>query len=351
MNSRLLDRLRGPGLYRLVLASMVVVQHFSRLHLGLWAVYTFFILSGYWIALMYRKKYRHTKRAVLTFWLSRYLRLLPVYLVCSVLALLAYRLCSPRWFDYQVLRDPAWVIRALAIVTSSSQRRVALGPAWTLDIEMQFYFLAPLLLVLLNRSRQALAVGAMVAVALLGLFMWKLESLPKYLCFFLAGVLVDYAGWRPAARTALLSAGAFAGIVAAVLLNPHWRSVLIFPYSVSSDPARRLCTFLAFVGLPFAAYIVSHPSDTLDRHLGDLAYSVYLFHPCVYILANYLSGLPSPLRVTLSRWLWLLVLPGSLAIYCLIDRPADALRRRFVEWRLRKGTAAQGYRMAESVAT
>ena len=47
----------GPGAFRFFLASLVVVQHVSRLSLGHPAVLLFFMLSGYWVSRMYAERY------------------------------------------------------------------------------------------------------------------------------------------------------------------------------------------------------------------------------------------------------------------------------------------------------
>ena len=335
---------------RLFLASMVVVQHFSQLHLGLWAVYTFFILSGYWISVMYRKKYRLAKAPVLTFWCSRYMRLAPVYFACMALALLILRFCSTHWNDRDLLHDPVWLTRALLILSSSSQP-LLIPPSWTLDIEMQFYLLAPLLLLVMARARASQGVAATVAVALFGLFAWRFGGLPRYLTFFLAGTMIDRSRWRPSGRMALLSFLAFAAIFFVVLLTPAWRPMVVFPSIPPPETAHRLSVLLAFATLPLAAYTLGNRSDALDRHAGDLAYCVYLFHPCVLNVANYLAGFHNPTRVLISHWLWLLVLPGSLVMYLLVDRPAEVLRKRFVESRIRKGALAGPYPVGEPVGT
>jgi hypothetical protein len=69
------------------------------------------------------------------------------------------------------------------------------------------------------------------------------------------------------------------------------------------------------------------------------------------MVANYLAGFPSHARQLLSHWAWVLVLPGSLAIYLLVDRPADVFRRRFVQSRMRKGPANERYPIADPVGT
>jgi peptidoglycan/LPS O-acetylase OafA/YrhL len=344
----LVQRLTGPGALRLFLASTVVVQHFSHLHLGLWAVYTFFILSGYWISVMYRKKYRAARAPALTFWCSRYLRLLPVYLSCIALAMLILRLSSKHWTELNLVHDPLWLTRTLLIVSSSRQIQL-IGAAWSLDIEMQFYLLAPLLLLAMARARVTPAILAVLAMAVIGTLIWKTEWLPRYLALFLAGSLIDRSRWRPKRGLALASVAAFVVIVSALLLNPAWRQMVIFPSVQPSDPVRALNVLLAFITVPMVAYVVGNPSDAVDRHAGDLAYCVYLFHPCVYMVASYLAGFNSPARQLISHWLWLLVLPGSIALYLLVDRPAEVLRKRFVEARVRKGRSDAQYSIAEPV--
>jgi peptidoglycan/LPS O-acetylase OafA/YrhL len=278
------------------------------------------------------------------------MRLAPVYIACMGLALLILRFCSKHWTDRDLLHDPQWLARALAIIGSSSQP-LLIGPSWTLDIEMQFYLVAPLLLLAMTRARVSQAMVATAGVALFGLFAWKMGGLPKYLGFFLAGALIDRSRWRPSGRMAFFSFMAFAAVVWTVTLTAAWRPLVIFPSIEPSEAAHRLSVLLAFVTLPLAAYTLGRPSDAVDRHAGDLAYSVYLFHPCVFMIGNYLAGFGTPARTLMAQWIWLLVLPGSLAMYLVVDRPAEVLRKQFVEAMVRKGAAAQRYPIAEPVGT
>src|ERR1700721_2634089 len=77
----------GPGLFRLFLASVVVLHHSFPLKLGSWAVYVFFILSGYWICRLWRQQYVQTQSPLLTFMVSRWWRLTPVFLLCTLISL------------------------------------------------------------------------------------------------------------------------------------------------------------------------------------------------------------------------------------------------------------------------
>ena len=65
----------GPGMFRLLLSLLVVLHHSLPLRLGTWAVYVFFILSGFWICRMWRQRYAETQSPYLTFLVSRWWRL------------------------------------------------------------------------------------------------------------------------------------------------------------------------------------------------------------------------------------------------------------------------------------
>src|ERR1017187_6680647 len=74
-----------PGAYRLFLALMVLVSHSSRFDLGPWAVFSFFVLSGYWIYRMWDEKYSRIEGGVIAFYKSRFWRLFPVFWMANLL--------------------------------------------------------------------------------------------------------------------------------------------------------------------------------------------------------------------------------------------------------------------------
>ena len=58
-----------PGLVRFVLATLVVLFHITKfIFIGHLAVFCFFVLSGYWVSLMYETKYSDTKQPILVFY-------------------------------------------------------------------------------------------------------------------------------------------------------------------------------------------------------------------------------------------------------------------------------------------
>jgi len=47
------DKFASPGAFRLILALVVFLHHTTNFNLGMSAVLVFFVLSGYWVAVMY----------------------------------------------------------------------------------------------------------------------------------------------------------------------------------------------------------------------------------------------------------------------------------------------------------
>ena len=78
-----------PGLVRFILALLVLLSHFSSFFmLGKYAVCGFFILSGYWISLMYDKKYSLKENQISVFYISRLWRIFPMFYFFSILGLI-----------------------------------------------------------------------------------------------------------------------------------------------------------------------------------------------------------------------------------------------------------------------
>jgi peptidoglycan/LPS O-acetylase OafA/YrhL len=327
----------SPGMVRCLLAFTVVLYHMSSFALGQWAVEVFFILSGFWVTLMYRKKYLRYQTPPLAFYVSRYLRLFPILLLCqAVLIFCLYRAHS----TLVTAVTPMWVLRCLLLVGSAHQS-VLLVPSWSLDVEAQFYLLLPLLVWVLSRLKDPIAARVCLVVALI-LFPLSLRTSSEtnpwvfvYSSFFLLGMAQAYRPWRPSLRVAMASLIGFLGGITAIAAVPQTRGLIIggrHPY----DPTifvhnHQLCAVLALVVLPFAIYSLSIRSSALDRRLGNMAYPMYLVHWVIpVILASVLVHL-SPVG---SRLLdVVVVLVASLALELLIDQPAERMRERFMKRR------------------
>ncbi|MSU91706.1 acyltransferase family protein [Rhodobacteraceae bacterium 2CG4] len=317
--------LLGPGLVRLGLAMMVLVEHLSRFEIGSLAVMVFFTLSGYWVMRMFDESYRHMPRPLTTFYVSRFLRVWLLY-VTVFLAAMAVLWGLGRY-------DPAtWA--ALPILGVATHDRDIIGIAWSLDIELQFYALLPLLWAVAARLRDGAGWGLLaLATLLLSAFSWVLlyrtgiTLVTVYLPLFVAGAAIHLLRLRASSRLALLSVGAFVLAAVVVYLTPEARQLLI--YGTDNPNHNKLFALLwAITLLPFVAWNVHQPSGPVDRHMGNLSYAIYLVHFPMIIAGRELVGrdLSDPEK--------LVVLVGApvlaLALYLLVDRRYERLRRRVV---------------------
>src|SRR5690349_23197478 len=95
----------GPGFFRLSLASVVLASHAQRFDIGQAAVFLFFVLSGYWISRMWESKYARGRWPYATFIASRFVRLLPTFLLMNGMLFLAHALAG----EHVAMTARAWI--------------------------------------------------------------------------------------------------------------------------------------------------------------------------------------------------------------------------------------------------
>ncbi|GIY49817.1 nose resistant to fluoxetine protein 6, partial [Caerostris darwini] len=124
---------------------------------GGFAVDSFFVLSGFLVAYLYFKQCSKNGGKIpwLYFYVHRYIRLTPVYMI--VLAyfttLYTYSNSGPLWPDYDVDANckTGWWWNLLYISNFQSEKTHCMSWSWYLANDMQFYIISPLLLISLWR--------------------------------------------------------------------------------------------------------------------------------------------------------------------------------------------------------
>ncbi|MCW1381345.1 acyltransferase [Novosphingobium sp. KCTC 2891] len=325
----------GSGAFRLFLALLVAVHHLTDFWFGKYAVYVFFVLSGFWVETMWQGRYALTRRPWLTFVVSRLWRLAPVMLLAGGLAMLALPAMGGTTADLNLDHPVHLALSSALLLGYAWLPFQPVPPAWSLDIEMQFYLAAPMM-VLAVRSFPALwvLVGA-GAVALGATVLGGPSTLPKYLVLFAAGMVAARTGWRPPGWMAVLSAVLFVVLVPLLGLSP-WRGIYVVVDGVQGALFRWNLAYnlvLAASSIPFALYTVRQPSDAADRCMGDLSYIVYLLHwSAVQWVLLHVPSLVGRAVFGAAATAGVVVL--SWAIWRWFDRPIDALRSRWVASRL-----------------
>jgi peptidoglycan/LPS O-acetylase OafA/YrhL len=347
------------GTLRFLLALCVVVIHAPGSKLlghsllsGITAVQGFYIVSGFLITLVLntRDEYRDTAK----FYLSRYLRLWPAYLVVAVLTLALIR--QGEWFRGLAELD----MPALLFVVASNATLLfqdlflflaidhgalyptadfynAPGPqlgllllvpqAWSLGVELTFYAIAPF--VCRSPKRLALLLAASVLVRIgLGIWSpardpWVYRFSPAEMTFFACGGLSYFAGplldrFMPVNAQRLAGAICLVGLTILIVAPPE----PTFSYRLYI--INRWVLLLIVVSCPLL-FALSRGSR-YDSLIGELSYPMYLSHLLVYQTMEVYA----PYSLTDNGLSYVAAtIAFSAALLWLIVMPVDRYRRRF----------------------
>ena len=333
----------GPGALRYCLALLVVVHHSFPARLGAFAVYAFFALSGYWITRMWTGRYAGTCQPYLTFLVSRWWRLAPVFFLCLLLALLAAH------FNPQAIQPPAdllaWLVRQIPIAGSSAAGRV-LPPTWSLDVEMQFYLVAPLLI--LGAARLPRVARQMIFIATVFITVAyfvrggsaEVPALWPFLSCFLVGMAIAGQAQAPG-RLWVWGGGGLA--LAGTFVLACWPATAAHLFARGRDVLDHSSAAARIVGIwwvacvfllaPFISWNVRQPSPKWDARLGAMAYPLYLFHWIPRDLYYAFSPEGGMARLLALAGNIAAAVIGAYLINRLFDEPIDRLRQGWVKSR------------------
>jgi peptidoglycan/LPS O-acetylase OafA/YrhL len=320
------------GTLRYVLALMVVAQHaWAPFHnwSGVYAVFGFYVVSGYLMALVLNEVYPYTPGGTLRFLLNRTLRIYGPYLVALLFAAWVVGespLAAGKIDPAMVLpgnRDE-WVANVLIIGLVPEYIPRLISVAWSLRVELVMYGL--------------MAVG--LARGLRATLLWYAASLAYTLFLVLSAAPFDERYYTVTAAALPFALGALAYHlkprlawrvhlpIATTLFGLNWGIAHLFG-TIGTD-------YGMYLSLLVSAYLVavlrSPPSGVpnwlvrIDRWLGNLSYPIFLLHWPVAVLVAVAQGLaPRP-----SWALFVAVLPvthaGALALWLGVEWPLERLR-------------------------
>ena len=338
----------GPGAFRLFLAMLVFVHHFSALGIGKYAVYVFFVLSGFWVERMWRERYSGTRAPYLTYMVSRVWRLAPAMLLISALTIVLLPFAGVPLAEVLSANPFHLAFSTTFLLGYAWLPYQPVGSAWSLDVEMQFYLLAPFVALLLHGYWQRWAVLAVTGlIALKSVYLFDVPVLPRYLFFFALGMAASRGEWRPSGRLAAASVVLFVLLVPGLALTP-WRSIVLGgahpgPMWVWNQPYNIILTLTS---IPFAIYTTRQRSDAVDRAMADMSYIVYLLH---WIASRwfFLEGSKHN-RIAVEGFCFVAVPLMSYVIWRWFDKPINHLRGRWVASRMVGGAAQAAPRVEVS---
>lgn len=325
----------GIGFFRLILAMTVVVTHTHSLWgftLGnpVIAVRLFFIISGFYMTLVLREKYKSFR----TFWINRAIKIYPIYWLTLVMTILscvfAYKIRGNWGEMYFLVNDlnklslssqalvlvSQIVIFGRSLVMWTWPQFLLIPQAWTLVLELWFYIMAPYVVTKRWTTVMILmvfSVGIKQWLSHNGYHgdLWEYRFFPSEMVYFLMGtgsyfiykiifnfkfLILNKIGW-----VYLLVA-----VVALSTFNFWGGPILI----------REWVFYIVMMGLlPFL--FLSSKESRLDRWIGDLSYPVYIVHILVNNIVNPLLIIPWQVG---NNWQSLLVLSVSVLWGILLNK-------------------------------
>ena len=342
-----------PGLVRLVLALIVVFHHLTRYtFLGEFAVDSFFVLSGYWITLMFDHKYSKKANELKVFYISRFWRVLPVFYIFTILGAIVLLAVGGLREHYNALPSTGdksifWLSNTTILTYYLSKLRI-LGPAWSLDIEMQFYLIFPFIYYAVKKNTRALLLLTGISFLMfLSIWLFFSDSLAKqtilsYVFLFLIGMVIYRLNVTFSGRTQRVGLMLFIGVLAlqyTLLVMPA--TAHLFVGTLSGFRVLTLCALAC--ALPTLANSVKVRSDERDKFYGEMSYLLYLSHWVWLNLYNHLIDhlTHKYLRLPYVALFLLVTLGSALAVYYLVDRTSERLRHRWVKAQREKKQTAR----------
>jgi peptidoglycan/LPS O-acetylase OafA/YrhL len=314
------------GTYRFLLALAVAVAHAGTapLHLGVAAVISFYILSGFVMTALIERYYLAPEK-VMGFYLDRAMRLYPQFIVYffASLALMWWKpdaVFSSGLTPLKAALNLPIAPLGLYMVFDLGNAMV-IPQAWSLGLEVMFYLVIPWIVLYADRRIVAALSLVVFLIAYFGVlnadyFAYRL--LPGTLFMFLAGGMIFKLKDRALPPTPI----AALWVLVATLLVGTW----VFPQFNAFYNRAVLAGLL--VGLP-AAWLLRHGNESkLDARLGNLSYGVFLNH--IFIIwtieavtgSDEITGLETVIMLAVS-------VPLSYLTYSLAERPILHLRRMF----------------------
>jgi peptidoglycan/LPS O-acetylase OafA/YrhL len=291
------------GYLRFTLAILVSLNHLWIIYgVGRLAVFSFYVISGYLMTAIIRETYGTTAAGIKRYVTNRLLRIYPSYLIVFLafaVAFLFFDRSELMRFDSNISSPSTaldWLRNTTLLGLDFSVRDRTVPPSWTLFVELAYYALIPLLLMVHPRT----------------LFLWLIAA-AAYHAYVIYGANPSDASIAWEARYGNVAAGALGFAIGACtrLYLPHFlKTKMVFVVSSITFAAcyglaaywsltgmkpeiQRILSTLGYYGVmlsaaPMVDYLARMPKSQTSEHFGEYSYPFYLVHIPVGFLAFWL---------------------------------------------------------------
>ncbi|AJH15309.1 acyltransferase family protein [Myroides profundi] len=268
---------------------------------GFVGVDIFFVISGFLVSSIILYKKEKGTFGFIDFYIGRIKRIVPVFLL-----LLVFVGIVGAWVylsgDIQSLRKNMFhaaifnsnnYLASLDNYFGASSQENPLLHTWTLSIEMQFYFLLPLFLILVNR-KYIVPVSLFIIITLFGysfynstflnnqsaMYFSLIARIPEFLIGTVFAIKAKEIKILIGNRQSIVSILSLIGIV---LCGVFYTEYFNFPGLWVILP----CVFTGIILITTESKVNAFFSNKLLVHIGELSYSIYLWHWAIMAFVRY----------------------------------------------------------------
>lgn len=352
------------GVIRTLLAVSVLVSHLGGMfgfHLigGPMAVQSFYIVSGFYMAMILKEKYLVKDNTNYLFWSNRLLRLFPIYWIVLILSIILF-FVGHNYFDkgWQLENYANYDLSISTLIYLFFSQIFILGqefgmflglndsgsfflnfdpsnkltlnkfmfipPAWTIGIEIMFYLIAPFLvrlksLYIFGLIFLSILVRILLVNSGLDYSPWDYRFFPTELVFFLCGI-ISYSYLKKVEHFNLK------------ISYIAWITIIIYVLGfqfIPGDPLVKRILFYGLIVISLPFIFKAFKKSKLDRVIGELSYPIYISHMFIIYFARtfFMDQTKSVLFVPM---LICLVILFSMLLIKYVSEPIEKIRQRRV---------------------
>ena len=326
------------GIFRYALALAVTLSHLWPEFAG-WtavaAVFGFYVISGYLMTSILNHSYGYSRHGITRYALNRVLRIYPTYWFVMLLSVVVVAVIPREAFltNFKLsmpIELSQWAANIFIIGLLDGPLKVLIPPAWTLDIEMIFYFA---MAVGLSRSKLTVTVWFLASLAYtLLLLAAEAEFAVRYASYaaaslpFSVGAMIYM--YRREARQWLRLPVPVATVLLLVAVTAS-RLEWLEPLNAGFYLILVCCALLLISLNTIEPVEITANMRRWDSYLGNLAYPIFLCHwqVAAVVLAVFFSGeKPGAGHLWLTSFVFIHLVAAM--VYFLVDRNISHLRNR-----------------------